>query len=416
MAARWASLILFTAAAGCADSTEPVRLETHAVSPQVLWAGGEVNVQSTVFGRGEIPQLLAAGDTLDPLRWIERGAVYRLPSTPSQMLPLQLLHEGSVYDLGEVEVVGFRERVEAPALHSQNPVPFPWNHPRWVLGYDAQGSVALLDVSTGRITSYPQIQQLGGYAPGLSVNPGEIVVVINRDSVAVWALGNQPGELDRAMVGHNWRHVWRLGAGAWLSTAHHQSWTQDSTGQRIFYGLESPWAIAFSSRRDRAVMILSASPLGLPVFDPRTADTVYTVEGINGATGAVFSRDGSTLFLQQWGATMRIDATDGTVLNTHTHSTKGGGALVIDPSGNRVYSIGDGGGLIEDRVLTVTVLDAATLGVLGRMESPVTGKCSLVYCVAVLREDTQILYVVQGGSLTTTPGEIITFDLLAESP
>lgn len=413
MYARWASLILLIAVSGCADSTEPVRQETHTVSPKVLWAGGEVNVQSTVFGRGEIPQLLAAGDTLDPLRWIERGAVYRLPSTPSQMLPLQLLHEGVRYELGDVEVVGFRERVESPALYSQIPAPFPWDHPRWILGYDAQGSVGLLDVSTGQLTSYPQIQQIPGYAPGLSIHPGEIVVLINRDSVAVWALGNQSAELERAKVGHNWRHVWRLADGAWLSTAHHLSWTQDSTGQHTFYGLESPWSIVFSPQGNRAVMILSASPLGLPVFDPRTADTVYTVEGVNGITGAAFSNDGSTLFLQRAGTTMRIDAMDGTILVTHTDSTRGGGALVIDPSGDRVYSIGDyATGTIENQVLTVTVLDATTLGVLGQMESSITGKCMKAFCVPVIIEDTRTLYVVQGGSLTTAPSEIIMFDLL----
>lgn len=417
-------------AAACGDPTEPP-LPAFSISPATQWSGGAITVRSHYFvNLSPLPVVTVGAETLAVTRQNDSTLVTTIPRGPSGPVTLSLARGARRDSLAVVQRVGFREkRTLNPGLMGELLPLDSAGHP-WVVGNTTTAlpqyaPLGRIDLVTGAGQEFTSVRGPSTVSYGLSpsVTPATAVARDTADTLRMYNLLTSPpqpigGPLFGGQTGYV-RHLAQLGAGLWLFTQSHWSFTRgetDTVPNRVMVQTESPWSVFISPRGDRTTMTVNVVTGGVPVFDNATGDTAFSLP-LKGTEGIAFSPDGATLYVVGGyyyapDTLIAVDATTGAMLLPKVHLPGGYIAFSL------TYAAIGGGRLLVAAANTTTlallVYDAHTLHLLGVLPSPdncgqfpMTGDC---WYGAVLADgNRQVAYLAIPGN----PTPIWTFDLLS---
>jgi hypothetical protein len=419
-----ASILLAAVLAGC-SSSEP-NPPSFAVSPSQQWSGGTLTVRSSLFSGGAaLPTVTAAGVVMAVARVNDTTITATLPSDlPTQSAPITIVVGSKHYEVGPVDVIGFRFRTQAtPGFLWEPLIRTSPSGPVAVAGLYTQpagGAISIVDLRTGVTqveTGVQPPQWASAHGVGASFQPGHLILRDSTGALGDWQFQPTLTYADTVPSVIFSRQVARLADQVWLFSSNHMSTVRRSGASDILVSQEDPWDLHLSPAADRALQNSWVTSIGgTPVFQLSTGDTVFRL-GI-GVHGAAFSADGTKLFVAGLGNSTAyglwiLDAATGTPLHQislpfSANSTRLAG-VGINSSETTLFV-----GALEDSVPEVLVYDAGTLDFLGRMAASSSTAC--VSCLLMLPDGGiltvddstgTIFLVVQG-----EPALIWQFDLL----
>lgn len=289
----------------CSDGgTAPQPLPVVQLSPAAQWSGGEVRLRSEFFARRPVlPRILAGGDTLAVSRVDDSTVTVILPEVGSGPLALSLLHDHQRDTVGTVVVYGESSRREvSPAPAVALVATTRANQPVFV-GANEQNEAIEVDPVAGTSLLHPGLVTPGGYyGVGITYRADRFLLRDASDTLKAWSLWPVPAPV-AAMPGIiPWQtSTIRLGVqmtdSTWLIAHNHATYTFGAAPV-LTLPVEDPWSMFLSPGGDRLVLGHAATSLpGSPVFDPRTADTAYTITAVRAVQWADYSPAGDTLYL-----------------------------------------------------------------------------------------------------------------------
>lgn len=315
---------LVVAAAGLAlacngsDSVTPYEAPTVGLSADAAWSGGTVRLSAARFGElAHLPVIVAGAETLAVSAVADTIVEVRLPRRPAGPVELAFLDGKHTVDIGTVQLAGY--------------VGLAWYAPGFDFGVLVLADRAGLPVvvgngTTGLTAFYPTLQRADSftglrapaayYGVGPSYLGDRFVLRDSTNTVGVWSLWPAPARLGDWPVQFVTRQAALLAPSIFLSNLSHVTTTLDTTAATTFgpFAIEDSWGMAFSPRGDRLILRSVVSHAGVPVLDPRTGDTTYSLSANTDVAAAAFSPDGAELFVTSYGATAtlrRYDATTG---------------------------------------------------------------------------------------------------------
>lgn len=373
--------------AGCNDPPEgPSDPPTFTLSHDTQWSGGEVRVSSSHFsGGGALPPILGGSASLAATRIDDTTIAVTLAEGSTSLVKIYVQDGGTNREAGEVHVLGFRSRQEAPGMFGElYPVRNHLNQAgylgaEWVASGPA--ALAFLPIGTLLLATFPGFAYPGGtYGVGIAPNGQHFIVRDTAGLINEWKLFPTPSFIASVPPSSGSpRQIARLSDSVWLFTGSHTVYSRKLDFSFPYSGqAESPSAIYLSPRGDRALTTSNgyAGLPGIPVFDTQSGDTAYVIPvSIPGQLpsneSAVFSSGGDYLTVLSGpylapNLLIRVDAETGVVLAVDSlPAGVVGVALAMDGTGQNLLAYA-----IRNTYPVLYVLNAATLAHTGTLPVP----------------------------------------------
>ena len=415
-------MLLAAVLAGCSSEPSP---PTFVVSPSQQWSGGELTIRSDAFRGRNFPPGITAGGIFMGVFLVNDTTVvaYLPPGLPTGSVPL-VLHDGSsTFELGSVDVFGFRARTQAspgflwePLIHTAaNGAPVAV---AGLFTQPAQGSIGIVDLRTAQTaveTGVQPPQWANAHGVGASFQSGHLILRDSTGTLGDWQVRPTLVYADTVPTVAFSRQVARLADQVWVFTSNHTTTVRRSGAPDILVQQEDPWGFHLSAAADRALMNSGLTVAGgSPVFRMSTGDTVFRLP--IGVRGAAFSQDGQTLFVVGENGInpdeiLAVSAATGAVIgnaNLSTNLLKASG-LALSADGSHIFV-----GAMKDSIPQVLVFDAGSLNQIGHLAATTATACSscganLLFQAALAVDDaTGTVFLVSQGE----PALIWEFDAL----
>ncbi len=292
-------------------------LNPRLLTPSV-WSGGEIQVRVAVrppdgtylvLGTDSLATSVLDDSTLSAAAPQANGPFHVSVKGPAGVAAADL----------DIRVFGYRDFLHGAAL-SGYPLVDPASPTPTVLA-NGETSLVRVDLRFGLPQAYPRSMHDPRCMRGPGPTPTPNVVILGRYNPSngvctygLWQLSTRQLVSD-SMPG-SLRIAAEFSTNRWLLGGAHQiclrSLQPAFSDCRQF---EEPNDVRFSPRGDRTMVYYAWSPTnGVPVFNPATGDTAFTIHDATSSGGGSFSAGGDTLFIAVYGATRRllvVDATSG---------------------------------------------------------------------------------------------------------
>ncbi|MGB7213266.1 MAG: hypothetical protein WBC97_11655 [Gemmatimonadales bacterium] len=374
------------------DSTgpSPILVSDFVMSPTVQWSGGVVQVRSSAFSHLTTAQftLLAGTESLVVTR-LDDSTVSVTPSDAgTRTVSFRAVAGTDTVSIGSVQFFGFTGMSTLPTPIYSEYSPWPVLDPTGVLGSTPAGNVAVADLPSGTVTSYG-LRYSGFDAVGPSYRAGVVTVpgATITDSSGLWQLGPNSTRLG-ALPFNSQRYQWEIGPHTWLEgfsesikpliTLDSGATWQLGVPTQSTYGVTNITRVAYSPRADRvAITGIFPDDSGAVVIDPATGAWAYHVSGIYEVYDAVFSADGSVLYLAAaltghigWSRLFSVDAITGAVLHVAPMPDSATAlAVAVDPGTGQVAAL-FGDSYIGSTTLGIAVFDPTSLAQTATLRVP----------------------------------------------
>ena len=415
------------ALAGCNDPPSgPLDVPEFRVPAEAVWSGGSTIIVSDYFVGRSIPAIHLDTNSLTVIRVDDSTVSLALPSLPSGTYPLFIESLDLPGPVGQVELVGFRDRsiVSPGFLWEPLVVSAGDGSPKVVAALPTQppqGAIAIVDLRTSLSTTVTGVRPprmdrgVGG-----SFQPGHLILQDSTGALGDWHLFLTLTHTDTVPDDVIFsRQIARLADQVWLFTSNHLTTVRRPGLADTTIDQEDPFGFAFSLAADRALLNSGATANGgPPVFRPTTGEVVYRLP--TDVVGAAFSGDGTRLYFASYeGSLSVVDATTGALLQQVTYPLPGGtnhsrlAGIGLDPGSGTLFL----GAIVDDSIPEVQVYDAATLQMIGRLTAPLGALCPFQpACFARVPSGSALAVDGQGGTVFLIvhgePAAIWEFDLM----
>ncbi|MEO8295880.1 MAG: hypothetical protein ABI613_10235 [Gemmatimonadota bacterium] len=414
----WFALILV---AGCRDGSGPGNPD-FLVTPGSQWSGGTIQVQSHLFvGLPTLPTISAGGLSMSVTRSDDSTLSAVLPILPSGNAAIEVDAGSDHFNLGNVQIAGFRRRVSASSGFAFEPVIAtfaPAAGPVAVAGiFPPDGSLGLVDLRTAVVSVVSGVEPpdfVNGHGAGVSFTPRNFILRDSTGALGEWQVYPTLAYVDTTPDLALTRQIAHLHDQVWIVTHTHltdllRPGQPDSSIQ-----IEDPWRISLFPAADRAV--INGGYIGrAPVFEMSTGNVAYTIP-IDAIAGAASTSNGSRLFVvgDSVGETQvrMLDASTGSVIQKlAVVSGDFVSGLALSANGLQLFM-----GTLVDSLPGVIVFDvgANSLTLAGRLIAATDAACpancnALVDAAVVEDAGSGTIFLVSLGD----PGLIWEFDLRA---
>lgn len=317
----------------CSDPVSTSRYDGPVtITPSIQWSGGVATVTTDqLLNYPTTPVITAGTDTLASAVVDDTTLSVTLPPLPSGTVNLIAHGSAGDLDLGSVSLVGYSGRIQASGFLGEQQ---RWSRssPAGALGETANGKVGYLHAANGVLTILPVDDGASPYGPGASYRDN-VFTVLSPNGVDFWqySAGGTPVKLDSAPVSNPaGRPVHELAPWTFLVPSHHSMYIEKSPDNGATFTTtynpsaaqteESTWGVVYAPSGSLATIRVSATPMGVPVFDLPAGTLRYRVPLYEPAGGAVFTTDGElymagdTLYGGPGDIVLRLDANTGAEL------------------------------------------------------------------------------------------------------
>jgi hypothetical protein len=382
-------LVLIVAVVACSAPTDPTppAPATYRITPNQLWAGATVTVESEAFRTlGEGAELRLGLGSVPLVRVDDTTMTATIPSSAGGVYDPVVVMEDSLAPVDQVVVWGFA----ATRRYGPEGVWLPWDTYVWPSG-EAQviagantGEIAIIDLEAQATRTIPGVfyPTSGLRGPGATPEDSVFLLKPQGQPLQSWKFGEVPEKIgEHPEIGGN-RQVLRLGLHSWLVTFSNrvEVWKRpDSSAAYAVaasYPLNEPQGVHLSPRKDRATLRgnwLGIATNQIPVFDVPSGDLAFHVP-LPSTMGIDWSEDGDVLAVvgaaqptapEAPGTILLLNATTGVVLASATTEL---GVFAVALDGERPYVYV--GVTTASGHLAVEVYSRANLTRLARLEVP----------------------------------------------
>jgi hypothetical protein len=326
------------------------------------------------------------GAAVSPRRVNDSTVGITVPSAAIGGLALRETVDGTEIDRATLTAYGYVRQATIPGSFWGMFTPSHGGAEPYVVSGDSAG-ISVIFPSTDNVVTYAgmgfvDVQSIVGVGIGITPDPDRFLVPQVGSNYMSWVLA--PDTSRGAGVPYTGRFLSEMSPGMFVISGTNTLQVYDTQPGTPHFEL---WLNAsrhvLSPAGDRFALTGSegADSLGAPVFDAQAGSTVFRVATMPAVNDAVFSAEGSRLFLSGPGKVMAVDALIGDSLDTLTLGT---GvtvlALAVDPAAPVLYLLThETVSGPQDTKVVIRVLDSATLGVRSTVESPSDAQCG--YCV-----------------------------------
>ncbi len=371
----------------CGTPSEPSTPEqaTYRITPQGVWAGNTVTIESQGFRDLGDGAELRLGLTTVPLVAVDDTTMTAMiPSSAGGVYDPVVVMGDSLAVLDQIEVWGFA----ATRSHGPGGTWLPWDTYAWpkggvpqVIAGTTSNALAIINLEAEEYRTIPNVYyQLGLRGPGPTPEDSVFLLKPQGQPLQSWKFTTIPEKLGEHPEITGNRQVMRLGLHTWLQTttttiAILRRADSNATYQSTIYPANDPQGVYLSPRKDRATL-KAPQPAGgsdVPVFAAPSGELAYYAP-LKTSQGVDWSADGALLAMggkEHGGAASStiviMNATSGAVLATTTTELEVF-AVAFDTRRPYLYV----GVTSATGHLAVEVYRRTDLSYLGRMEVPVS--------------------------------------------
>jgi hypothetical protein len=315
---------LLLSAAACTTPVDPTpQPATYRISPQQVWAGATVTIESAAFRElGDGAELDLGLVNVPMVRVDDTTMLATIPSTAGGIYDPAVVMGDSLALLDQVTVWGFA----GSRRYGPDGVWFAWDVYVWpegstsILGGTLGGGLTTIDLATDEIVTWPGILSLQSIrGPGATPQDSVFLLRATGEPPRSWKLTPNPQLLAEHPEFTFTRQLLRLGTHSWILTANNrvETWTRPDSATAYTVtsiAMNESQGVHLSPRGDRATIRVAQVPFavaGVPVFAAPSGALAYYV-GLRSSTAVDWSADGALLAMA--GSPPAGPATDGQVL------------------------------------------------------------------------------------------------------